>query len=114
MSDLHVLMLPSFYMTRQKPYDGTFFRDWALALAGAGVKVGVGYVEGRSLRGLSWRGLRETRFQTSPGVESGLPTVRLEGWNTLGQWTSGGMVWAWLTQRVIREYMERHGRPDLI
>jgi glycosyltransferase involved in cell wall biosynthesis len=114
MSDLHVLMLPSFYMTRQKPYDGTFFRDWALALAGAGVKVGVGYVEGRSLRGLSWRGLRETRFQTSSGVESGLPTVRLEGWNTLGQWTSGGMVWAWLTQRVIREYMERHGRPDLI
>lgn len=114
MSDLHVLMLPSFYQTRQKPYDGTFFRDWALALARAGVKVGVGYVEGRSLRGLSWQALQETRFQTTAGVESGLPTVRLEGWNTLGQWTAGGMVWARLTQRVIREYMARYGRPDLI
>lgn len=114
MRDLHVLMLPSFYMTRQKPYDGTFFRDWALALAGAGVKVGVGYVEGRSLRGVSWRGLRETHFQTTASVESGLPTVRLEGWNTLAQWTAGGLVWARLTQRVIREYISRHGRPDLI
>jgi glycosyltransferase involved in cell wall biosynthesis len=114
MSDLHVLMLPSFYHTRQKPYDGTFFRDWALALAGAGVKVGVGYVEGRSLRDVSWRALRETRFQTTASVESGLPTVRLEGWNTLAQWTPGGLVWARLTRRVIREYIERHGRPDLI
>ena len=35
MSDLHVLMLPSFYHTPQKPYDGTFFRDWALAMATA-------------------------------------------------------------------------------
>jgi L-malate glycosyltransferase len=47
-------------------------------------------------------------------VESGLPTVRLEGWNTVAQWTAGGLVWARLTQRVIREYMARHGRPDLI
>jgi glycosyltransferase involved in cell wall biosynthesis len=114
MSDLHVLMLPSFYQTRHKPYEGTFFRDWALALTRAGVKVGVGYVEGRSLRGLSWRALRETRFQTTFGVESGLPTVRLEGWNTLAQWTAGGVIWARLTQRVIRAYMERYGRPDLI
>jgi glycosyltransferase involved in cell wall biosynthesis len=114
MNDLHVLMLPSFYQTRQKPYDGTFFRDWALALVRAGVKVGVGYVEGRSLRGLSWQAVRETRFQTTASVESGLPTVRLEGWNTLAQWTAGGLVWSRLTQRVIREYIDRHGRPDLI
>lgn len=114
MSDLHVLMLPSFYHTRQKPYEGTFFRDWALALARAGVRVGVGYVESRSLRDLSWRGLRETRFQTTASMESGLPTVRLRGWNTLAQWTAGGLVWSRLTQRVIREYIERHGRPDLI
>jgi glycosyltransferase involved in cell wall biosynthesis len=114
MSDLHVLMLPSFYDTPQKPYDGTFFRDWALAMARAGVTVGVGYVEGRSLRGLSWHALKETHFQTTAGVESGLPTVRLEGWNTAAQWTAGGLIWARLTQRVIREYIERYGRPDLI
>jgi glycosyltransferase involved in cell wall biosynthesis len=113
-SDLHVLMLPSFYHTRQRPYSGPFFRDWATALMRAGVKVGMGYVEGRGLRSLSFRALKETHFQTTFGLEDGLPTVRLEGWNTLAQWTAGGLAWARLTQHVIREYMERQGRPDLI
>ena len=111
---LHVLMLPSFYQTQEKPYVGTFFKDWASALNGAGVRVGVAYVEVRGLRGLSLRALRETRFQTTSGSEDGLPTVRLKGWNTLAQWTAGGLVWTGLTQHVIGEYIARHGRPDVI
>jgi glycosyltransferase involved in cell wall biosynthesis len=113
-NDLHVLMLPSFYQTRQRPYNGTFFRDWACALQRAGVSVGIAYVEGRGLRSLSPGALRETHFQMTSGVEAGLPTVRLEGWNTLAQWTAGGLIWARLTQHVIREYIARHGRPDFI
>jgi glycosyltransferase involved in cell wall biosynthesis len=113
-NDLHVLMLPSYYQTRQRPYIGTFFRDWACALRGAGVRIGIAYVETRGLRGLSFRALRETHFQTTSGVEGGLPTIRIAGWNTLAQWTPGGLVWAWLSQRVIAEYMEHHGRPDII
>jgi glycosyltransferase involved in cell wall biosynthesis len=111
---LHVLMVPSFYQTRQRPYSGTFFRDWAHALQRAGVSTGIAYVEGRGLRSLSLKALRETRFQTTSGVEDGLPTVRLEGWNTLAQWTPGGLIWARLTQHVIGEYMAHHGRPDMI
>lgn len=111
---LHVLMLPSFYPTREAPYNGTFFRDWAQALQRAGVRVGVAYAEGRGLRQLSARGLTQTRFQLSAAVEDGLPTVRLHGWNTLAQWTPGGMIWARCSQRVIREYVARHGRPDLV
>ena len=111
---LHVLMLPSFYPTREAPYNGTFFRDWAQALQRAGVRVGVAYAEGRSLRQLSTRGLTQTRFQLSAGVEDGLPTVRLHGWNTLAQWTAGGLIWARCSQRVIREYIARHGRPDVV
>ncbi|MGE5800843.1 MAG: glycosyltransferase, partial [Gemmatimonadota bacterium] len=113
-NDLHVLMLPSYYQTRHRPYIGSFFRDWACALQGAGVRIGIAYVEARSLRGLSLRTLRETHFQTTSGVEGGLRTVRVEGWNTLGQWTPGGLVWARLTQRVIREYMKEYGRPDIL
>jgi glycosyltransferase involved in cell wall biosynthesis len=63
---------------------------------------------------LSLGALRETRFQTTAAIEGGLPTVRLEGWNTLAQWTPGGLIWARLSQYVIREYMARYGRPDLI
>src|SRR5207302_11365430 len=113
-SDLHVLVLPSFFHTSQRPYGGTFFRDWAWALQRAGVKVGIAYVEGRSLRNLSLRALSETHFQTTVETEAGLPTVRLKGWNTLAQCTPGGLVWARLAQRVIREYIERHGRPDIV
>src|SRR5688572_14030174 len=91
---LHVLMLPSFYLTRQRPYNGTFFRDWAYALQRAGVRTGVAYAEARSLRGLSVGAMRESHFQLTAGVEDGLPTVRLHGWNTLAQWTPGGLLWA--------------------
>ena len=97
-----------------EPYTGTFFRDWALALQRAGVKVGVAFVEDRSLRTLSLPALRQTHFQTTSETEGGLPTVRLKAWNTLAQWTAGGLVWSRITQRVIREYVKRHGRPDLI
>jgi glycosyltransferase involved in cell wall biosynthesis len=112
--NLHVLMVPSFYLTRERPYSGTFFRDWAQALQRAGVRIGVAYVEGRALRGLSLAAMRESRFQLTAGVEDGLPTVRLHGWNTLAQWTPGGLIWARLAQRAIREYIAYHGRPDLV
>lgn len=107
-------MLPSYYATRHRPYNGAFFRDWACALQRAGVQVGIAYVETRGIRELSLRALRETHFQSTSAVEDGLPTVRVAGWNTLSQWTAGGLVWARLTQRVIAEYMEHHGRPDII
>lgn len=113
-SSLHVLVLPSFYQTPERPYNGTFFRDWALALQRAGVKTGVAFVEDRGLRTLSMRAWSETHFQTTTADEDGLPTVRIRGWNTLGQWTAGGMVWARVMQRAIAAYIERHGRPDLI
>lgn len=107
-------MLPSFYPTRELPYTGTFFRDWARALQRVGVRVGVAYTEVRSLRHLSVRELTQTRFQVSADVEDGLPTVRLHGWNPLAQWTAGGQIWARCSQRVIREYIARHGRPDVV
>ena len=107
-------MLPSYYETRHRPYNGAFFRDWACALQRAGVQIGIAYVETRGIRELSLRALRETHFQSTSAIEDGLPTVRVAGWNTLSQWTAGGLVWARLTQRVIGEYMEQHGRPDIV
>lgn len=107
-------MVPSFYMTKERPYSGTFFRDWAHALQRVGVCVGVSYVEARGLHGLSVDALRESHFQLTAGVEGELPTVRLRAWNTLSQWTPGGLVWARLAQRAIGEYVTRYGRPDVV
>ena len=111
---LHVLVLPSFYQTPERPYNGTFFRDWALAMQRAGVRVGVAFVEDRSLRSLSVSALRESHFQMASADEGGLPTVRLKAWNPLAQWTPGGRIWAGLMQRAIRHYEHLHGKPDLV
>ena len=114
MGNLHVLVLPSFYPTAQTPYSGTFFCDWAWALQEAGVTTGVAYVETRSLRTLSLSALRQTHFQLTCETEAGLPTVRLKAWNTLAQWTVGGVAWSRLSQLAIGAYIERYGRPDLL
>ncbi len=111
---LHVLMVPSFYQTPERPYNGTFFRDWALALQRAGARVGVAFVEDRSLRGVSVLSLRDSRFQIIAGDEDGLPTVRMKAWNTLAQWTAGGWVWSRLMERTIRAYIDRYGPPDVL
>ena len=46
---MHVLFVPSIYPTADEPWRGTDVRDQALALARSGVKVGVAFVERRSL-----------------------------------------------------------------
>ena len=112
--ELHVLVLPSYYPTAHGPYSGTFFQDWAGALHRVGVTTGVAYVEGRGLRTFSLGAIKETHFQTTTAVEAGVPTVRLAGWNPLAQFTPGGLLWIRLAQRVIRQYIDRYGRPDVI
>jgi glycosyltransferase involved in cell wall biosynthesis len=107
-------VLPSFYQTPERPYNGTFFRDWAIALQRAGVQTGVAFVEDRGLRTLSLRAWADTHFQTVAADEGGIPTVRIRAWNVLAQWTGGGLLWARLMQRAIAAYMNRYGRPDLI
>ena len=42
-TDLHVLVLPSFYPNRDEPTRGTFFKDQALAVRRSGARVGVLY-----------------------------------------------------------------------
>ena len=110
---MHVLVLPSFYHTLDRPHAGTFFRDWAWALRRTGVKVGVAYAEARSLRRIGVRTLRETHFQVSVGEEDALPMVRLRAWNPFAQTSVGGLVWAGLSQRAIDAYLSHFGRPDL-
>lgn len=114
MSPLHVLVVPSWYHSADQPYSGMFFRDWAWALRTAGVEVGIAYVENRSLRRLSLGRLSANHFQTTVAEEDGLTTVRLRGWNTLAQYTPGGLILARLAHRVICAYVRACGRPDLI
>ena len=111
---MHVLLLPSWYSTADKPWRGTFFRDQALALRRHGLRVGVAFVERRSLNRFSPGALLSQHFQITSSDEEGLPTVRMKGWSTFAQTTTGSLIWSALTRRLVRSYVATCGMPDLI
>ena len=111
---MHVLLLPSWYGTTDLPVAGAFFRDQALALQRVGLRVGVAYVEPRSLRRFRLRALTESHFQVSETVESGILTLRQHGWNPLAQTLPGGLVWARMMSALVSRYVRLQGRPDII
>lgn len=114
MDDIHVLFLPSFYFHGGNELSGPFFRDQALCVMGLGVRPAVAFVEPRSLRDASIRSLRNSHFQISCESEGGLVTLRQHGWNPFIRATVGGLIWSWLTQRLVDRYVRRFGVPDLI
>lgn len=111
---MHVLVLPSWYSTPDLPWSGSFFEDQAVALARAGAHVGVAFVEGRSLRSLSPSNLRESHFQIASSKDRGVTTLRMKGWNTLGQAVAGAKVWCALSERLVAAYVDRFGVPDVL
>ena len=78
MRTLHVLMLPSWYHTPDRPWHGTFFENQALALARAGARVGVAFAEVRSLRTLSPAAIWQSHFQTTSSEDRGVTCLRLK------------------------------------
>jgi glycosyltransferase involved in cell wall biosynthesis len=113
-STAHVLFLPSFYSDPDKPLVGSFFKEQAQAVRKAGLKVGVAYVEPRRLRALRINTLKENHGQITSGEEDGLPTMRLRGWNPHLQSAAGGLIWSRVTRFLVRRYVMRLGRPDVI
>ncbi|MDX2007806.1 MAG: glycosyltransferase [Meiothermus sp.] len=86
-------------------------QEQAVALRQAGATVGVLYPHLRSLRTFSLAGFRDNHFQTIIREESGIPTVRNEGWGT-------PRLYAWqmttTALRLFKQYCQRFGRPDII
>jgi len=109
-----VLIVPSFYPTQEAPLVGTFFRDHAQMLRGAGLGVDLVYVEVRSLRRFRFASLRASHFQSTLQLEQGVRVTRLHGWNPFAQTTPGGLAWAHLTANLAIRHAGLHGHPDLI
>ena len=89
---MHVLFLPSWYSMADKPWRGAFFRDQALALTRHGLRTGIAFVERRSLSRLTPAALVRQHFQITSRDEDRLPTVRMKGWSTFAQTTTGSLV----------------------
>jgi L-malate glycosyltransferase len=109
---MHVLILPSWYPRFPGDIEGSFFRDQAMALADAGLNVGVVFpdLQGprRYFKGAQQTGIKITR-------DGPINEVRSFGFN----WFSGlmrGFEWLWLRhgERAIAAYFEKFGKPDVI
>jgi glycosyltransferase involved in cell wall biosynthesis len=110
----HVLFIPSWYHTPQNPVHGSFFRDQAAAVHKLGVRTGVVYADLRTLSGttpVDWPG---RRFQVVEEDDAGIPTVRVLGWRIPGAKKLTRQLWIGQVQRLIRQYVRRHGVPDVI
>lgn len=111
---MHVVLIPSWYDTPDKPWRGTFFRDQALCLLRHGVQVGLVFVERRSLSRLAPAALAGNHFQMTFTDEEGISTMRMKGWSTFAQTTLGSLLWAALTRKLFRSYVAKQGLPDII
>ncbi|MBV8520090.1 MAG: glycosyltransferase [Acidobacteria bacterium] len=110
---MHVLLLPSWFDTVDKPWRGTFFRDQATALRRRGVDAGIAFVERRSLGHLRPRALHKSHFQVT--FEHGeVPIARMRGWSVVAQTVPGGLLWCSLMRRLVHRYIDVYGMPDLI
>jgi teichuronic acid biosynthesis glycosyltransferase TuaC len=110
---MHVLLLPSWFDTVDKPWRGTFFRDQANALRRQGVRAGIAFVERRSLGRIRPGSLRKSHFQVT--FEHGdVPIARMRGWSVMAQTVPGGLLWCSLMRRLVRRYVDVYGMPDLV
>lgn len=111
---MHVLVLPSWYATPDKPWRGTFIRNQARALAVAGVQTGVAFVERRPLSRFSPAALVSSHFQTVAEDDDGVVTLRIRGWSPFAQTVPGSLLWVRLMVRLASDYADRYGVPDVV
>lgn len=110
MSDLHVLIIPSWYPATNDEVRGVFFREQAVALAKSGCKVGVIYSQRQPI--LNW-------YRTSYGVsrqnDQGVAVYRKNGIRWLSYLSSGNFT-LWLRDglSLYKRYVNAHGKPDII
>ena len=69
---MHVLLLPSWYHTEDKPWRGMFFRDQALSLIRHGIRAGVAFVERKRVASVTPSALLRQRFQIRSADEEGI------------------------------------------
>lgn len=110
---MHVLIIPSWYPASPDDIGGSFFREQAQALVGAGCKVGVIFPHLRSLR--QWWTVLSGPYGLAEEHEEGVFTLRRHGMRWFPK-LPRLRAWQWMSQgrRMYEEYAEKNGRPDVI
>lgn len=110
---MHVLILPSFYPEETNPMSGIFFQKQAEAVADSVDKLGVVYVEQKSLRKV-FPDFLKNRYQFSSGLNKRCINYRLHGISLLNQYPVGTRIWRFLMNQLAEKYIRENGVPDII
>lgn len=113
-ANAHVLVVPSWYHTRDNPVHGSFFREQAVAVQKLGVKMGVVFPDLRTVVGARAGEAVSRRFQVVEGNDEGIFTMRVMGWRIPQAKKVTRDLWVKQVQRLTKRYVRRHGVPDLI
>lgn len=110
---MHVLIIPSWYPNDPYDFNGSFFREQALALKSAGNRVGVLAV--RAIPIYATKARRARRRQIDVEDDDGVLTVRADV--VLPVPRGHALNYArhfQVLQRAFSEYCARYGRPDVL
>lgn len=110
---MHILFLPSFYPDRTRPTNGLFFKKFAQAVISEFDKVGVLYVEQRSLRSFTKLNFQEI-FKLTRHNDNGIIYYSFSNFNLFNQYSIGCKIWVFISFKLFKKYIKDNGKPDLI
>lgn len=113
---MHILILPMYYPEPGTPaHRGYMFYEQAMQLTQSGCRVGLAYTEQRLPKEFTWKTFRkENHFQITEEDNGNFITLRMHAWNPKLSTRLGGFIWALLTLLLVRNYIRRYGKPDII
>lgn len=79
-----------------------------------GTQVGVCYYEDRDTHQINVKALNTSHFQIVEESSQGVSTLRMHGWSTSPTTALGLELWVKLNEALVKEYIIRHGRPDIL
>lgn len=111
---MHVLIVPSWYPTSERPVSGIFFREQAIALAKAGHKVGVVFPERKSIKRLRLE-RKYWRREIDTVDDHGVITFRSYGWYWFPRIPyANAELFIRDGLRLYFKYVNKCGSPDII
>ena len=109
---MHVLIVPSGYPMKGKPYRGIFYKEQAMALSRAGYQVTVAFPEIWSLKSFNKHLVKEAR---SKEIEDGVLTYRYKGYNYFANAPySTEIIYKKRLKAMYKDIVKEVGVPNVI
>jgi glycosyltransferase involved in cell wall biosynthesis len=110
-SNMHVMFIPSWYSNKRNKVHGSFFKEQALALQRAGIKVTVAYNE---IWPITLFGKVNEKHGLFFKVEDGLRTYRYKNFNYIPKHPLMFKVFNKRMEKLYKEIIKKEGKIDII